>query len=84
MPFKIYADFEFLLKGVRSSDKNNASYSKRYQLHIPCSFAYKVVCIDDKFSKSVVLYIGKFSLWIYLSNSWRVWLLQKSDKTIFQ
>ena len=26
---------------------------------IPCSFTYKVICIDDKFSKPVVLYRGK-------------------------
>ena len=27
---------------------------KIYQDHIPCSFAYKVVCSDDKFSKLIV------------------------------
>ena len=27
-----------------------------YQDHIPCIFAYKVVCNDNKFSKKVVLY----------------------------
>ena len=47
---------ESLLKGVRSSDKNNASFTKKYQVHIPCSFADKVACIDHKFSKPVVLY----------------------------
>ena len=57
--FKIYAEFESLLKGVRSSDKNNASYTEKYQSHIPLSFVYKVVCIDDKYSKPVVLYRGK-------------------------
>ena len=46
--FKIYADFESVLNG-------NASYTEKYQEHIPCSFAYKVVCIDDKFSKPVAL-----------------------------
>ena len=46
-------------KRVKSSDKNNGSYTKQYQDHIPCSFAYKVVCIDNKFSKRVVLYRGK-------------------------
>ena len=40
VPFKIYADFESLLKGVKSSDKNNGSYTEKYQDHIPCSFAY--------------------------------------------
>ena len=56
---KIYADFESVLKGVKSNDKNNASYTEKYQDHIPCSFAYKVVFIDTQFSKKVVLYRGK-------------------------
>ena len=60
VPFKIYADFESVLKRVKSNDRNsNTSYTEKYQKHIPCSFAYKVVCIDDKFSKPVVLYRGK-------------------------
>ena len=37
---------------------SNASYTKKYQKHIPCSFAYKFVWIDDKFNKQVVLYRG--------------------------
>ena len=59
VPFKIYADFECILQGVKSSAKNNGSYTEKYQDHIPCSFAYKVVCVDNKFSKRVVLYTGK-------------------------
>ena len=58
-PFKIYTDFECNVKGVKSNDKNNSSYTKKYQALIPCSFAYKVVCVDDKFSKPVVLYTVK-------------------------
>ena len=42
-----------------NNDKNNASYTKKYQDHIPCIFPYKVVCFDDKFSKSDVLYRRK-------------------------
>ena len=57
VPFKIYAYFEFNVKGVRGSDKNsNTSYTEKYQKHILCSFACKVVCVDDKFSKPVLLY----------------------------
>ena len=59
VPFKICADFECVLKEVKSSDKNNGSYTEKYQDHIPCSFANKLVCIDNKFSKTVVLYTGK-------------------------
>ena len=57
--FKIYANFECILKGVKSSDKNNDSYTEKYQDHIPCSLAYKVICVDNKFSKKVVFYRGK-------------------------
>ena len=55
--FKIYADFKSIFKEVKSND--TTSYTQKYQQHIPFSFAYKVVCIDDKFSKSVVFYRGK-------------------------
>ena len=52
VPFKIYADFECNLESVESYE---GSYSKMYQDHIPCSFAYKLVCVDDKFSKPIVV-----------------------------
>ena len=57
VPFKIHADFECIFKKVES--KSNSSYTRKYQDHIPCSFAYKVACIDNKFSKKVVLYREK-------------------------
>ena len=55
VPFKIYADFECNGKRVKSYE---GSYTKKYQDHIPCNFAYKFVCIDDKFSKPIVVYRG--------------------------
>ena len=60
VPFKIYADFECNVSRVRSSNRNNKiSYTEKYQAHIPFSFAYKVVCVDGKCSKSIVLYREK-------------------------
>ena len=61
---KIHADFECILKGVKNSDTSsdrvdNGSYTEKCQSHIPCSFSCKLVCIDDKFSKPIVLYRGK-------------------------
>ena len=29
---------------------------KKYKDHVPCSFAYKLVCVDNKFSKPIVFY----------------------------
>ena len=56
VPFKIYADFECNLRGVECYE---GSYTKKYQDHISCSFAYKVVCIDDRFTKRTVAYRGE-------------------------
>ena len=54
MPVPFQFMLIFNIKGVKSSGKNNGSYTEKYQDHIPCSFAYKVVCVDNKFSKKVV------------------------------
>ena len=53
---KIYADFECNLKKVKC---NEGSYTEKYQDHIPCSFADKIVCIDDRFSKPTIIYRGE-------------------------
>ena len=58
--FKINADFECNVKRITSSDRADDSlYTKIYQAHIPYSFAYNVVCVDNKFSKSVAFYREK-------------------------
>ena len=46
VPFKIYSDIECILNNVESYE---GSCSKKYQDYIPCSFAYKLVCVDDRF-----------------------------------
>ena len=56
VPFKMYDNFECILKGVECYER---SYTKKYQDHIPCSFPYKVVCIDDRFTKRIVVYRGE-------------------------
>ena len=48
------------LKNVNSDISNNdISYTKKYQDHIPCIFAYKVVFVDNEYSKKIVLYRGE-------------------------
>ena len=56
VPCKIYADFECNLRGAESYER---FYTKEHQDHIPCSFAYKVACVDDKFTKRIVVYRGE-------------------------
>ena len=53
VPFKIYADFECNFKNVECYE---GTYTKKNHEHVPCSYAYKVVCIDDRFSKPIVVY----------------------------
>ena len=55
VPLKTYADFGCNLRGAESCE---GSYTKKYQDHVPCSFVYKVVCIDDRFTKPIVVYRG--------------------------
>ena len=67
VPFKIYADFECIFKKVDFINcASNGSYTRKYQDHIPCSFAYKVDCIDNKFSRKVVLYRGKDAVYKFI------------------
>ena len=56
VPFKVYADFECNLRSVECYE---GSYTKKYQDHIHCSFAYNVACIDDRFTNPVVVYRGE-------------------------
>ena len=52
--FKIYADFECNLKDTEIYE---GSCTKKYD-HVPCSYAFKIVCIDYRFSKPIVVYRG--------------------------
>ena len=56
VPCKIYADFECNLKDVEVYE---GTYTKKYHDHVPCSYAYNIVCIDDKFSKPIAVYRGE-------------------------
>ena len=51
VPFQIYADFECNFK---SGESYEGSYTKKYQDHIPCSFAYKLICVNDTFTKPII------------------------------
>ena len=64
--FKIYSDFECLLKGVQSSYNKYSSYVEQYQYHIPSSFAYKVACVDNKLSEKVVFYTAKNAIYRFI------------------
>ena len=54
--FKIYADFECILKKCDNVEVVcDSSWNVKESNHVPCGFGYKVVCVDDRFSKDVVV-----------------------------
>ena len=59
VPFKTFADFECNLRYIESYED---SYTKKYQDHNPCSFAYKVACVDDRFKKPIIVIEMKMQL----------------------
>ena len=64
---KIYADFKCLLKNVDCGVHNDCfSYTSKYQDHIPCSFAYKLLPVNDKFFSDLVLYRGKNAVFKFI------------------
>ena len=60
-PFKIYE----IDMGIHN---DCFSYTAKYQDHVPCSFAYKLVCVHDKYSKDVVLYRGKNAVYKFIQS----------------
>ena len=65
VPFKICADFECNLRDVECYE---GSYTKKYQDHIPCRFAYKVVWVDDRFTKPIVVYKGENAAYEFIKS----------------
>ena len=56
VPFKVYADFECNLKIVESYE---GFCSKKISRSRSFSFAYKLVCVDDEFTKLIVVFRGE-------------------------
>ena len=50
--FIIYANFESILVPEGKGKQNRKeSYKNKYQKHIPHCYGFKLVCVDDNFSK---------------------------------
>ena len=59
IPFMMYADFESILVPKDNREKNlDEFYTYKYQKYGACSCGYKLVFVDNKFSKPVRPYLG--------------------------
>ena len=48
----INGDFESILVPENSRKQNpNESYTNKYQKHVACSYVYKLLCVNYKFSR---------------------------------
>ena len=39
---------------------------KKIQDHVPCSFAYKLICADDEFTKPIVVFRGENAVYKFI------------------
>ena len=57
-----HADFESILvpeDNGKSQESPEEPYANKYKKHIACSYGYKAICVDDKFSKPFKTYLGE-------------------------
>ena len=65
-PFMIYADFESIIVPEENGRKNpNAPCTQK---HAACSYGYKLVCVDDKFSKPFKSYLHEDAVYNFISS----------------
>ena len=50
------------------NQKLNESYTNEYQKHVACSFCYKLVCVDGKFSIPFQSKLGEDSIYNFISS----------------
>ena len=76
-PFVIYCDFESILEPIETAKQNadTTSYTSEYQNHLISSYAYKVVCQNDKYTKPIKYFRGENAIKDFLTN-----LLKESEE----
>ena len=56
----IFTDVKSILVPKDNGKQNlDEAYSNKYKKHAACSYGYKLVCVDDKFSKPFRSYLGE-------------------------
>ena len=66
--FMIYADFERTLIPENNGKQNpDKFYTNRYQNYAGYSFGYKLVCVDDQFSKPFKPYLGQHAVYRFIT-----------------
>ena len=58
----------FLVPGDNGKRNLDELYADKYQKHVACSYGYKLICIDDKFSKPFKLYLEKEAVYYFINS----------------
>ena len=59
---------------MENNGKRNSkeSYTNKCQNHIACCYGYKLVCVDDKFSKPFITYLHKDAVYNFVNSTSKV------------
>ena len=64
----ICADFESILLPEDIGKQNPEDYfTNKFQKHVTCSYGYKLVCADDKFSRSFKSYFSEDAVYNFIN-----------------
>ena len=67
--FIIYSDFESILVPEDNWKQDlEESYTNKYQKHIAWSYGCKLVCVDDKFSKTFKAYLDEDAVYNFINS----------------
>ena len=65
----IYADFKSILVPENNGQQSpNESYTNNNQKHVACKYGCELVCADDKFSNPFKSYLGKDTIYNFISS----------------
>ena len=65
----IYPDFEsILVPEINVKQNTEQPHTNKYQKDIAGSYDYKIVCVDDKFSKRFKTYLGEDKAYNFINN----------------
>ena len=65
----IYADFESILVPEDNGNQNlDETYINKHRKHADCSYYYKLVYDDDKFSSLFKSYLGEDAIYNFISS----------------
>ena len=65
----ICTDFENILVPEDIEKLNpNEPYTNKYQKHLGCSYGYKLLCVDCKFSKPFKSYVGEDAVYDFINS----------------